>query len=56
MQDSNDVKELTKEGHQVLYSHIDMDIDFFNCEVPSCDYIISNPPYSKKKRSIRKII
>ena len=25
-----------------------MGIDFFNCEVPKCDYIISNPPYSLK--------
>ena len=55
MQDSNYVKELTKEGHRVLYSHIDMDIDFFSCEVPSCDYIISNPPYSKKKEVFEKL-
>ena len=42
------VKLLTKEGHMVYRSHIKYGIDFMNCEIPDCDYIISNPPYSIK--------
>lgn len=40
---------LEKEGHTVMISHIEDGGDFFNLETPnSCDYIISNPPYSLK--------
>lgn len=46
--DSNYVKEFIKEGHQVVATHICDGNDFFNTQVPACDYIISNPPYSCK--------
>jgi hypothetical protein len=42
------VKEFTRKGHNVIYTHIDNGEDFFNIESPKCDYIISNPPYSVK--------
>lgn len=42
------VKEFKKQGHNVIYTYLDMGIDFFNCDIPECDYIISNPPYSLK--------
>ena len=40
---------LRQAGHKVIYSHISYGQDFFNYE-PSeqYDYIISNPPFSKK--------
>lgn len=43
------VIQLKKHGHNVIYSHIDLGQDFFKYE-PSehYDYIISNPPFSKK--------
>jgi len=41
------VKELSKDGHEVIYTHIEYGQDFFEIDV-ECDYIISNPPYSKK--------
>lgn len=29
--------------------------DFLNCEVPDCDYIISNPPYSIKGKVLKRL-
>lgn len=52
---SNFVKELTKEGHTVINSHLDTGVDFFNCVIPKCDYIISNPPYSLKGEVLQKL-
>ena len=55
-EESNFVQVLTKEGFKVIYGHIETGQDFFKVDVPKCDYIISNPPYSLKgevfKRSI----
>ena len=42
------VKVLKDNGFSVINTHIDNGEDFFNIEVPKCDYIISNPPYSIK--------
>ena len=53
--DSNYVKEFTKEGHKVINSHINYGINFLNTEVPSCDYIISNPPYSLKAEVFERL-
>lgn len=54
--DSNFVKMLTKEGHRVTYSHIFDGYDFFSAEKPAnIDYIISNPPYSKKNEVLSKL-
>jgi len=47
-ENSNYVKVLQNSGFQVIYGHISTGQDFFSVEVPKCDYIISNPPYSKK--------
>lgn len=47
-QDSNFVKILSESWYNVVYTHIWQWVDFFNCEIPNCDYIISNPPYSLK--------
>jgi methylase of polypeptide subunit release factors len=30
-------------------------VDFFNCDIPNCDYIISNPPYSRKGEVLQKL-
>lgn len=42
------VKRFREEGYKVIATHINTGTDFFNCEVPECDYIVSNPPYSCK--------
>jgi hypothetical protein len=54
------VKELEKAGHKVIYTHLDMDIDFFENTLTSkyldeCDYIISNPPYSLKTEVLKHL-
>ena len=47
-EDSQFVRELKQQGFNVIYGHIETGQDFFEVEVPKCDYIISNPPYSLK--------
>lgn len=42
------VKVLRKCDHKVIHTHISQGEDFFQQKVPACDYIISNPPFSKK--------
>lgn len=46
--DSEYVKVFKKEGFEVIFGHIETGQDFFEVDVPKCDYIISNPPYSLK--------
>lgn len=47
--DSEFVILLREAGHKVIYSHIDLGQDFFKYEpTEKYDYIISNPPFSKK--------
>lgn len=48
--DSQFVKVLTKNGFNVSYSHIDYGQDFFSYEPEEWDVIISNPPYTNKRR------
>lgn len=53
--DSEYVKVFQKEGFNVIYGHIDDGKDFFTENVPSCDYIISNPPYSLKNEVFKRL-
>lgn len=44
------VKVFTKNGHKVIYSHIDEGKDFYKYEpAENYDYIISNPPFTNKR-------
>lgn len=52
---SNYVKLFKANGYNVINTHLEMGIDFFNCEVPQCDYIISNPPYSLKTEVFERL-
>lgn len=49
------VKEFKKKGCKVIYSHIDNGEDFFTMTPPQCDYIVSNPPYSKKTEVLQRL-
>lgn len=42
-------------GHTVIATHLESGVDFFNCEIPDCDYIISNPPYSVKGKVFERL-
>lgn len=48
--DSQFVRVLTENGFNVIYSHIDYGQDFFTYEPEAWDVIISNPPYTNKRR------
>lgn len=53
--DSNYVKVFVENGHKVLNTHIESGFDFFETEMPMCDYIISNPPYSIKYEVFKRL-
>ena len=55
-EESNFVKLLKKEGHSVIFSHIENGEDFFEFK-PEIDYeyIISKPPYSLKAEVFERL-
>ena len=55
-EESNFVQVLTKEGFNVIYGHIETGQDFFKVDIPKCDYIISNPPYSLRGEVFKRLI
>lgn len=42
-------------GYNVIATHIANGEDFFEIDIPDCDYIISNPPYSRKGEVLQKL-
>ena len=54
--ESNFVKLLIEKGHSVYFSHLDFNEDFFTFTPDfHYDYIISNPPYSKKGEVLKRL-
>lgn len=53
--DSYYVKVFKEHGFNVINTHINNGEDFFSIEVPECDYIISNPPYTLKNNIIARL-
>ena len=49
------VKLFKKENHKVTNTHLIDGNNFFDIELPKCDYIISNPPYSLKYEVFAKL-
>lgn len=49
------VRYFKSRGHTVINTHIWTGDDFFKTECPDCDYIISNPPWSKKDEILRRL-
>ena len=54
-EDSLFVKELRKNGHKVIATHIINGQDFFMIDIPDCDCIVSNPPYSLKGEVLERL-
>jgi hypothetical protein len=52
--ESHFVKMLRAEGHDVIATHINQGLDFFETSM-ECNYIISNPPYSKKTEVLQRL-
>ena len=46
---------LKESGHNVIYSHIIEGKDFFSYTPPYYDYIISNPPFTKKLQVFKRL-
>ena len=55
-EESEFVKVFKDKGFKVIHGHIEDGKDFFLEEVPNCDYIISNPPYSLKGEVFKRLI
>jgi hypothetical protein len=53
--ESEFVIHLKKEGHTVIHTHIIDGYDFFELMAPECDYIISNPPFSRKQDIFKRL-
>lgn len=53
--ESKFVEVLLRKDFNVIYDHIETGEDFFEVEIPNCDYIVSNPPYSLKNEVFEKL-
>ena len=53
--DSEFVIQLKRVGHNVINTHIIDGFDFFELMPPTCDYIISNPPFSCKIEVFKRL-
>jgi len=54
--DSEFVKQITNAGYQVVCSHIDNWQDFFTYEPDDWDIIISNPPFTNKRKYFERAL
>lgn len=50
------VKQLTKSGFKVVHSHIDEGQDFYTYEPAEWDIIVSNPPYTNKRKIFERAL
>lgn len=53
--DKSEFVKAFKNGWQVHYSHIETGQDFFELEKPDADYIVSNPPFSKRDAVLTRL-
>jgi hypothetical protein len=53
--DSNFVKEISK-TNKVVFSHIKSGQDFFSFEPPEWDVIVSNPPFTNKRKFFERAL
>ncbi len=56
-EESNFVKQLSKWAFiDVVFSHIDNGQDFFNYEPKEWDIIVSNPPFTNKRKYFERAL
>lgn len=55
-QDSNFVKLLKQNGFNVVYSHISTGQDFYEYEPKQWDIIVSNPPFTNKRKIFERAL
>lgn len=54
-EESEFVKVLTKYDYDIVYSHIDNGQDFYTYQPEHFDLIVSNPPFSNKRRIFERV-
>lgn len=54
-EDSEFVKVFSEHGFNVEYSHINTGTDFFRLDKPDVEYVISNPPFSKRDLILQRL-
>lgn len=54
--DSNFVTVLKENGFKVINSHIDYGQDYYNYEPPHWDVMISNPPFTNKRKIFERAL
>ncbi len=54
-ENSEFVKAFEERGNTVIYSHIKDGFDFFEYEPKEYDYIVSNPPFTKKLKILQRL-
>lgn len=55
-EDSEFVKVLTEQGFKVVYSHIENGQDFYTYEPAEWDIIVSNPPFTNKRKIFERAL
>lgn len=55
-EDSEFVKQLRAEGFEVVNSHIDYGQDFYTYEPEDWDIIVSNPPFTNKRKIFERAL
>lgn len=55
-EDSEFVKVFSKNGYNVIFSHIDYGQDFYHYEPKKWDVLISNPPFTNKSATFTRAI
>lgn len=55
-EDSQFVKVFKDRGYNIIYSHIDYGQDFYTCEPTKWDIIVSNPPFTNKRKIFERAL
>ena len=55
-EDSEFVRQLSAEGFVATYSHIDNEQDFYTYEPTKWDVIVSNPPFTNKRKIFERAL
>lgn len=56
LEESNFVKILKENGFKVVHSHIETGQDFYNYEPKEWDVIVSNPPFTNKRKIFERCL
>lgn len=55
-EDSEFVRQLLRNGYEVIYSHIQNGQDFYTYEPEKWDILVSNPPFTNKRKIFERAL